>query len=88
MIDDDSSPRSGRGKISLEMFRVALCRALNPLDEDSEPEEFVARIPGLRSPAYVRPTISVGRVVHVAPLGRTTFQWWSSQGVGGYCETS
>ena len=64
--------------LSLDIFRTALCRTLNLLDEDHELEEFVAGIPGFSESAALRNLDSqsphhAGRVVLAALPGPTSF---------------
>ncbi len=65
-------------RFSLDIYRTALCRTLNLIDEDHELEEFVAGIPGLSESEALRrfdplSPHNAGRVVLAALPGPTTF---------------
>ena len=64
--------------LSLDIFRTALCRTLDLLDEDHELEEFVTGIPGLSESDALRKLdpqspYHAGRVVLAALPGPTSF---------------
>ena len=69
---------SSAKRYSLDIFRTALCRTLNVLDEDHELEEFVAGIPGLSESAALgkldpQSPDHAGRAVLAALPGPITF---------------